>query len=54
VPMMQMPEAYLGRIAESFDADGQLVSDKTRAFLQKFIDAYAAWVNLILAGGSNS
>jgi chromate reductase len=53
VPMMQMPEAFLGRIAESFDADGHLINDKTRALLQKFIDAYAAWVRLILAGGSN-
>ena len=52
VPMMQMPEAYLGRIAESFDADGKLINDKTCALLQKFIDAYAAWVRVILAGGN--
>lgn len=52
VPMMQMPEAYLSHIADAFDADGNLINDKTRALLQRFIDAYAAWVELILGGNS--
>lgn len=43
VPCLQQPEMYLGHADSSFDAQGK-VSDKTRALLQKFIDAYAAWV----------
>ncbi len=43
VPCMQQPEAYLGGAGDAFDASGQL-SDKTRPFLQKFIDEFAQWV----------
>jgi chromate reductase len=43
VPLMQQPEAYLGGAANFFGEDGQL-SDSIRPFLQKFIDAYAGWV----------
>ena len=50
VPMMQQPEVYLAHINESFDAEGNLINDRTRALLQRFIDAYAAWVELILGG----
>src|SRR4051812_16902213 len=43
VPCMQQPEAYLGSIATQFEGD-KLTNDSTRGFLQKFIDAYAVWV----------
>ncbi len=43
VPCMQQPEAYLGNIGTQFEGD-KLTNDSTRGFLQKFIDAYAAWV----------
>ena len=43
VPCMQQPEAYLGNIATQFEGN-TLTNDSTRGFLQKFIDAYAAWV----------
>ena len=43
MPAMQQPEAYIGHIGDQFDGD-TLTNDSTRAFLQKFIDAYAAWV----------
>ena len=43
VPCMQQPEAYLGGAGDAFDASGKL-SDKTRPFLQKFIDDFAKWV----------
>lgn len=43
VPMMQQPEAYIGGAAKLFDGDN-LNNDGTRSLLQKFIDAYAAWV----------
>ena len=49
VPMMQQPEAYLGGAGESFDEAGELKSDRTRKFLQSYIDAYAGWVEKLLA-----
>jgi len=44
VPAMAQPEAYIGGAADLFDAEGKLKNDATRAFFQKFIDAYAAWI----------
>ena len=43
VPMMQQPEAYIGNASKLFTEDGELVSE-TKEFLQKYIDAYAKWV----------
>ena len=43
MPAMPQPEAYIGNIAKSYDGD-ELTNDSTKAFLQSFIDAYAAWV----------
>lgn len=43
MPAMQQPEAYLGNIGGQFDGD-TLNNDSTRGFLQKFVDAFAAWV----------
>jgi chromate reductase len=40
---MQAPEAYVGGAGSMFDGD-QLKNDSTRAFLQTFVDAFAAWV----------
>ena len=40
---MQQPEAYLSGAGDAFDAAGKL-SEKTRPFLQKFIDEFAKWV----------
>lgn len=45
IPMMQQPEAYLGKINESFLEDGKTVNDRTAQFLTKFIDAYQTWIN---------
>jgi len=46
--MMPQPEAYIGGIAGSVDANG--VSDKkTQVFLCKFADAFADWVNKLTA-----
>ena len=44
VPAMAQPEAYIGNAADLFDGEGKVKNDATRVFLQKFIDAYAAWV----------
>lgn len=49
VPMMQQPEAYIGGAAKLFDESGNLTNESTREFLRSFIDAYAGWVELILA-----
>jgi chromate reductase len=49
VPAMQQPEAYVGGVGNAFDANGQLVDAGKREFLQKFMDAYAAWVERVLA-----
>jgi chromate reductase len=43
VPVLQQPEAYLGGAGAFFDEQGVL-SDSIKPFLQKFIDAYAGWV----------
>jgi chromate reductase len=45
MPCMQMPEAYIGGAAALFDESGQL-NEKTRPFLQAFIDKFASWVKL--------
>jgi chromate reductase len=44
VPCMPMPEAYVGGIASRFDETGALSDKGTRDFLQKFMTAYATWV----------
>jgi len=44
VPCLQMPEAYIGDIASRFDETGALSDKNTREFLQKFMTAYAGWV----------
>ena len=44
VPAMQQPEAYIGGAAQLFDGDGRITNEKTRAFLVKFMEAFAAWV----------
>ena len=40
----QQPEVYLGGAAQLFDQEGRLINDDTRAFLKKFIDAFATWI----------
>jgi chromate reductase len=44
VPAMQQPEAYIGGADKLFDADGRLVNDGTRKFLQDFMRAFADWI----------
>lgn len=43
VPCLQQPEAYVGHAAALFDESGVL-AEKSKPFLQGFIDAYATWV----------
>ena len=44
MPAMQQPEAYIGNAGKLFNDAGELAEDSTRAFLQKFIDAFDTWV----------
>jgi chromate reductase len=44
MPALQQPEAYIGGAAELFDAEGNLAKDSTRQFMQKFMDAFVAWI----------
>jgi chromate reductase len=50
VPTLQQPEVYLGGAAKLLDEAGNLTDESAREFLQKFINAFAAWVELIHAG----
>ena len=40
---LAQPEVYIGNAGALFDG-ATLINDGTKAFLQKFVDAYAAWV----------
>ncbi len=42
---MQQPEAYIGHATQLFDAAGKMTNDSTRGFLQKFLEAFAGWVD---------
>ncbi|MBP2628479.1 MAG: chrR [Firmicutes bacterium] len=46
IPSMQQPEAYIGNAATLFDASGALVNERTREFLQNFINAFSTWVEI--------
>lgn len=46
VPAMQQPEAYLGNVSALLDENGTLINDKTKAFLQQYMDAFVKWVKL--------
>jgi chromate reductase len=50
VPAMAQPEAYIGGANKLFDASGNLTNDSTRDFLRKFIESFARWIEVILAG----
>ena len=45
VPAMQQPEAYIGGAAELFDAEGNLINDRTRELMRQFMAAFAAWID---------
>lgn len=43
IPCMQQPEAYISNAGAIFEESGEL-NERTKSFLQTFIDAYAKWV----------
>jgi chromate reductase, NAD(P)H dehydrogenase (quinone) len=44
VPMLQQPEMYISHAVKSFDDAGALINDSTREHLQKFLHAFAQWI----------
>jgi len=44
VPAMAQPEAYLGRIQESFEQNQNTLTPDTREFLENFLRQFAVWV----------
>ena len=44
MPAMQQPEAYIAGAAKLFDEEGKLANDDTRAFITKFMQAFAQWI----------
>ena len=44
VPMLQQPEAYIGGAGTLFDDKGDIVEDATQEFLEKFLQAFSAWI----------
>jgi chromate reductase len=46
VPLMQVPEAYIGAIDKALDAQGELTNPSTKEFLQKFMAAFEQWVRI--------
>jgi chromate reductase len=45
VPMMQQPEAYIGGGGNLFDDKGNITNDTTREFVEKFLQAFSAWID---------
>lgn len=43
VPVLQR-EAYVGNAAKLFDEQGKLADESTKGFLEKYMQAFAAWV----------
>lgn len=46
MPSMQQPEAYIGNIANLLEENGDFKA-RTKEFMQKYINAFAAWVEKI-------
>lgn len=44
MPMMQMPELYVGHVDKVVDASAKPTSDGTRDLFAKFLDAFAQWI----------
>lgn len=44
MPALQQPEAYMGGGGDLFDESGAIKKPETRQFLDKFLAAFAAWI----------
>lgn len=48
IPCMQMPEAYIGDVSHLFDENSNIANENTRTFLEKYINSYANWVDILI------
>ena len=46
IPILQQPEAYIGKAAELFNDKGEFVSEDTKKFAQKFMEAFDKWIKI--------
>ena len=44
MPTLQQPEAYIGGAGDMFDESGDFKKPETRQFVEKFMAAFAAWI----------
>ena len=49
VPAMPQPEAYIGGAAKMFSDTGTIISDDTREFVTKFLQAFSQWIEKNIA-----
>ena len=49
MPTMQMPEVYLGNSAKVLGVGGEVLDDRAKALLAKFIETFATWVDTFAA-----
>lgn len=47
MPVLQTPEAYIGRANDLFDEQGHVKDETTRDFLRSVMQSFAEWVHLI-------
>lgn len=51
MPALQQPEMYIGNIAKVVEAGGKVVSEESRALFEKFLQAYATFLERNIRGG---
>jgi chromate reductase len=44
MPAMQQPELYLAAVDKLVDAEGNVLNDKTRALIEKFLHTFCTWI----------
>jgi len=49
MPTLQQPEAYIGGAADLFDESGAIKKPETKQFVDKFLAAFAAWIERVAA-----
>jgi chromate reductase len=49
MPVLQQPEAYLGRVNGLIDADGHITPNATADFLKGFVTAFERWIRRLRA-----
>jgi chromate reductase len=45
MPVLQQPEAYVGRVQSLIDASGRISGADTVDFLKRFVDAFEHWIH---------